>query len=341
MDRVRRNPLSRFIDTVLRGVAQIFLQNNPLTGLIFLIGIFISSYDAGLYALLATIVATGTAMLLGVPRAQVDKGIYGFNGTLTGLALELYGKHNAILPIYVILAAIFVTVVMAFIQETLKPYHVPSLTSAFVLTSWIFVAALYNFGRLASAAPLKAPHLASQVPLPAAIVTPHDVLVAFFNGVAQVMLQQNVWTGVAFLIALAVNSRISCMAAAAGSMIGMGVGWALGGDVTGIKQGLFGFNSVLTAVALGGIYYLLGGEALLVTILGAIVATVAYGSLATILAPVGLPLLTAPFVLVTWICLLGKKSLTRLQSIDPEEVSRAEEHVKMALQGTRREARSP
>jgi urea transporter len=331
MSRLLHNPVSDFIDIVLRGVAEVFLQNNPLTGLIFLIGIFISSYVAGCYALLATIVATGTAMLLGVPRAEVEKGLYGYNGTLTGLALALYMRHDLILPAYVILAAIFVTIVTAFISDALNPYHVPILTSSFVLTSWIFLAALYSFGRLGGAAALRGPHLSANAALSGTVLTPNDALQGFFNGIGQVMLQQNVWTGVAFLVGLFVNSRISCAAAAAGSLIGIGVAWALGGEERAIREGLYGFNSVLTAVDLGGIYYLLSGRTALFTIVAAIVAAVAYGTLATILAPIGLPVLTAAFVIITWICLVSQQSLTRLQPIHPADITRAEDHLKAAL----------
>ncbi|HET8631207.1 MAG TPA: urea transporter [Thermomicrobiales bacterium] len=330
-DRLLRNPLVHFGDVVLRGVAEVFLQNNPLTGLIFLVGIFISSYIAGLYALLATVVATGTAMLLGVPREQVDKGMYGFNGTLTGLALAYYMAHDAVLPFYIILAAIFVTIATAFIQDALSPVNVPILTSSFVLTTWIFLAALYNFGRLVGGPALGAAHLPANAGLTAAVLTPTDAWMGFLNGVAQVMFQLNIWTGVAILIGLLVNSRISCAAAIVGSLVGLGVAKALGGSASAVREGLYGFNPVLTAVDLGGIYYLLSGRTVLFTFVATIVTAVTYGTLATILAPVGLPVLTAAFVIVTWICLISKKSLTRLQPIPPDAITTAEEHLAAAF----------
>jgi urea transporter len=332
MNRVLDNPVSRFVDVVLRGVAEVFLQNNPLTGLIFLIGIFISSAVAGLYALLATIVATGTAMLFGAPREQVEKGMFGFNGTLTGLALALYMQHDLILPVYVILASIFVTVVTAFVQDALSPVDTPILTSPFVLTSWLFIDALYNFHRLAGAPVLGHAHLPTVAVNATTALTLPDAVVGFFAGVGQVMLQQNVWTGVAFLIGLLVNSRISCASAIAGSLIGLLVAWVLGGSESTIRGGLYGFNSVLTAVDLGGIYYLLSGRTVVFTILAAIVTAVAYGTLSTILAPVGLPVLTSAFVLITWVCLIGKRSLTMLRPIHPDKITSPEEHLRAASQ---------
>src|SRR5690349_11909597 len=88
--------LQSFADSVLRGVGQVMLQNNPITGLLFLLGIFIGDWVAGLYALLGTVAATETASLFGAPHDDINQGLYGFNGTLTGLGLAFYLQHNAI-----------------------------------------------------------------------------------------------------------------------------------------------------------------------------------------------------------------------------------------------------
>lgn len=41
------NVFIEFIDTALRGCAQVMFQNNPLTGLFFFIAIFIGAYGEG------------------------------------------------------------------------------------------------------------------------------------------------------------------------------------------------------------------------------------------------------------------------------------------------------
>lgn len=59
------------IDILLRGVGQVMFQNNPITGLLFLVGIFINSYECGLTALLGVVVATFAAYLLGADRTLI------------------------------------------------------------------------------------------------------------------------------------------------------------------------------------------------------------------------------------------------------------------------------
>lgn len=323
-------PGGRFVDSVLRGIGQVFLQNNPLTGLLFLIGIFLSGWTVGLYALLGTIVATATALVLGVKRESVWKGLYGYNGTLTALALALYLQHNLIMPVYVIAASIFSAIVTAAIHDVFKAGHFPMLTAPFVVTAWLFVAAILSFGRLAAAHPLAPPHLTAAAPMTTTVLTPSDIVLGFFNGPAQVMFQQNIWTGVAILIGLLVSSRITCVAAVVGSLIGIGVAWALGAPVSMISGGFYGFNPVLTAVAVGGLYYLLTARSALFTLFAAIVTAIVYGFLHAILAPLGMPVLTAAFVLTTWLCVLGKTSLAGLHPVNPEDAKTPEKNLKAA-----------
>ena len=76
-----------FLDSVLRGVGQVMLQNNSYAGLLFLIGIFYNSALFGFAVLVGTVASTVTAMLLGVKRSNVREGLFGFNGALVAVAL--------------------------------------------------------------------------------------------------------------------------------------------------------------------------------------------------------------------------------------------------------------
>src|SRR5262249_34744598 len=78
------------IDALLRGVAQVMLQNNPMTGLLFVVGIFLNSYEYGLTALLGLVVATLAAYLLGADQTLIRDGLFGFNGVLTGITLSVF-----------------------------------------------------------------------------------------------------------------------------------------------------------------------------------------------------------------------------------------------------------
>jgi urea transporter len=75
---------------------------------------------------------------------------------------------------------------------------------------------------------------------------------ALFRRVAEVFLQDNLWTGVVFAIAILVNSRYCFGFALVGSALGVLTALVLGGDGVTIYRGLYGFNAVLSGIALGG-----------------------------------------------------------------------------------------
>jgi urea transporter len=81
-----------FVRQVLRGLGQIMLQENALTGLLFLLGIFYGSVFMGLGALVATACGTMTAYLFHFDKAETEKGLYGFSAALVGVALTLFLK---------------------------------------------------------------------------------------------------------------------------------------------------------------------------------------------------------------------------------------------------------
>lgn len=334
MRHVLSHPVGYFVDHILRGVGQVMLQDNPVTGLLFLVGIFISDWVAGLYAILGTLVSTGTALLFGAPNHEVSRGLYGFNGTLIGLSLAYYLQRGMILPVYVIVASMFVTIVTAAIKHVFGT-NGHALTGPYVLTSWIFLGALYTFTRLSSAPTLGVPHVTID-PISVTAFGPVDALVSILNGPAQVMFQANVWTGAIFLVALAVNSRISCLAAVLGSAIGVGIAWSLGAAPNAIREGLYGFNAVLTAIALGGLFFLLHRTTLFLSILAVCVSTILYGGLVVIMKPLGLPATTAPFVATTWLCLLASASLPRLEALSHVEGETPEKNLSAAKRAAKK-----
>ena len=82
------------------------------------------------------------------------------------------------------------------------------------------------------------------------------------------------------------------------------------GASTGVvASGLCGFSAVLTAVALGGVFYHPSRRLVPSVLLGVVFTVVIQAALGTALAPVGIPALTAPFVFATWLFLLPRRDL--------------------------------
>ena len=79
---------------------------------------------------------------------------------------------------------------------------------------------------------------------------------------------------------------------------------ALGAESQLITAGLLGFNPVLTAIALGAVFYRPNLRVVLYTLLATVLSVIVQGAMIAAMTPFGIPTLTAAFVLVTWLFLL-------------------------------------
>lgn len=92
---------------------------------------------------------------------------------------------------------------------------------------------------------------------------------------------------------------------AIGSAVGCATALLVGGDVTSIYQGLWGFNPALTCCAIGGgIFGARGLSQLWWAVFGAVVTVFLQHALAGLLAPGGVVTFTAPFCIAS-LFLLG------------------------------------
>ena len=279
-----QNPVVHFIDVCLRGAGQVMFQNNPLTGLFFLVGIFWGAYSAhmisvGIGAVLGTIMGTLTAYALRAPRENINMGLHGYNGILVGCALPTFFAATPLLWGYIVAGSIFSTVLMMAVSRMLRTWKVSAMTGPFVITTWFLMLAAYNFGNIQI---ISLPHPAISVQ-PAAsdlfALNMEQFWRAAFAGVSQVFLINNVITGILFLIGLAVSSIWAAVFAFVGSIIAICTALILGGGSTAIIAGLFQFSAVLTAIGLGTTFYNPNWRVVCYTFLGTVFTVVAQGAL--------------------------------------------------------------
>lgn len=302
-----------FLDSVLRGIGQVMLQNNSYAGLLFLIGIFYNSVLFGFAVLVGAAASTATAVLLGVARSPVRAGLFGFNGALVAIALLYFLEPDLLAWGYVVLAAAGTTVIMAALLNLLGIWKIPALTAPFVLTTLFFVLACARFGRLHSTDVLPTAGLPKAATVEG-IVTASTVIEGLFNGVAQVFFQGNAITGVFFAAGLLISSRVAGVAALLGSFVGLLVAWGMGAAEPAIRAGAFGFNSALTAIALGSGFFVLNAASAAYGTLAVVATAIVFAAMSAALEPLGMPALTSPFVLVVWLFLLASPLFPRIRT---------------------------
>ena len=304
------HPVPAFGDAVLRGIGQVMLQNNSYSGLLFLAALFYNSVLMGLAVVVGTAVSTATALLLGLDREQLRAGWFGFNGALVAIALLYFFESDARLWLSVLCASAATTVLMAALLRMLATWRLPALSAPFVFTMLCCVLASARWGALQATPQLPAP---GQGVSTQGVVSLGTVAEGVFNGVAQVFFQGNVVAGVVFTLGLLVSSRVAAVSAVLGSLAGLLVGWGMGASEPDLRAGVYGFNAALTAIVLCDLVLVPNAAAAAYALLAALATAAVYAAVAAAFQPWGLPALTLPFVLVTWVFVLGSPLFARLR----------------------------
>jgi urea transporter len=320
-------------DWTLRGISQVVFQNNLLTGLVILGGIFYNSGTYGVSAILGTVTATVTALLLVANRDLIKAGLYGLNGALLGIGLNAYMSPNFTagrypdwrLYVYVVLGAAFTTVIFAALFATFGPAKVPALTAPFVLAAWLFIFAVLRFSHF-HPGPLLAANLPKPLTGPTGAYTWTTWYKGVGKGIGEIFFQDSWITGYAILFGIFLNTRIGAFMALLASVLAVATGIVLGAPESTIQLGLYGFNAVLTAIALGGFFFVLNLRGFLYAVFGIMVTIWVWAAVNVGLSPMGMPTFTSPFVIVTLLMIFAKGAFAGLVPVAPADATTPEEN---------------
>ena len=292
--------------TLLRGVGQVMFQDNVWAGLFFLMGIFWGAYDEHIGivawgALVGIMVSTITGYILGLPDQKGAQGLWGFNGILVGCAFPTFLGNTVWMWLGLIICSAMSTWMRTGLDNVMSKWKVSSLTFPFVLSTYFFLLAARLFNGM--------PPIGMGSPeLPGGLhETLHldfvEVVEIWLKGISQVFLINSWVTGIFFLVGLALANRRAAVWAMIGSALSLAIALIWHGPGKDISQGLYGFSAVLTAIALGATFCNNSWRATIWTVLGIIVTVFVQAGMNAFFAPMGLPTLTGPFCVTTWIFL--------------------------------------
>lgn len=134
--------LSTLSEGLFKGVAEVFFQDNLVSGVLFTLGLLVASRRAALAALFGSSCGLLVAWAMGAAEPAIRAGAYGFNGVLVAIALVSVldcGRRRGVTCM--VLAVIAAPVVYAGLSAALQPFGIPTLTLPFVLVTWTFVLA--------------------------------------------------------------------------------------------------------------------------------------------------------------------------------------------------------
>src|SRR3989304_5163107 len=115
--------IKHFAEIVFRGISQIFLLNNVITGILFLAGAFYNSWLIGIGVIIGVLTGTVTALILKYKRDDINQGLYGYNGALVGLATVYFFGFSMPSVIALFFGAILSSIIMHFMIKRELPQY--------------------------------------------------------------------------------------------------------------------------------------------------------------------------------------------------------------------------
>lgn len=275
---------------VLRGLGQVMFQRHAGTGLLFLIGMALASLALAAAAAVGAVIGPLVAVVLRLPRDDIEDGIYGYNSALVAAAAVFFLGSTPV-TWGLAMAGAVVAVPLAWLLKRWLPQ--PAFTAAFVLVAWglLLLAGLLGQPRVPTAPP------------PALPPGLEGFFVEVFAGVAEVMFSARGISGLCFLIGIGLSSWRQAVIAMLGAVLGTLAAVYHGDPAGAVASGLYGFNAALAAMAV-----CLTRPSLVAASLAALVSVPLVEFFP---ASLGVPSLTAPFIIAAWI-VLGLLAVDRM-----------------------------
>lgn len=313
--------------------AAVLFAPRPAAGVLFFVATFIVPAH-GLAGLLGLFAAEGWARLVTPSAASADALLHRFNGLLVGLALgHLYALTWPLVGIITASGLVVVLLGSVLTRALAGPtVALPPLSLPFVAATWLLLLAASRLSAIElTLEPVYAGHLGQGL-LP-------EPIELYLRALGAIFFQLNVPAGALVFVGLLLASRWATLTSILGFAVGSAVYLGLGGRTDDLTTAYVGFNFIVVAIALGGAFVVPSTAALLLAAgASALTAIVAAAHLA-FLAPLDLPVLAFPFILVTLVVLhtLGVRptSSTALRRV-AGPIGTPEDNVTRAAFGARR-----
>ena len=303
------NQVQDLIDSSARGIGQVIFLNSPLSGGILLTGWAISNPILAGLGCLGVITATATSRhVYAVDSSSWKDGLFGYNGALVGCAAGaslLVGPTSSITT--GVAATVFGASVTPLVQSKLSQHVItksPQWTYAFNFVTLSMLGAANSLTALSDSSNGGSngevdTATIDTITAAAAVTTTTpwmDVLVATpLVGISQIFLVESAVSGSLITAGIATYSPGLAVHAIMGSAIGSAIGVGLWDvPLTDITNGLWGYNSALSSMAVG-VFWTHSASTVALSATSAGLTAVLFGAVSSSQLMGDLPCFTLPF----------------------------------------------
>jgi len=316
--QARRWSVPAPVVSILRAYAQVLFSRSPWIGAALLAASFVVP-TVGMVGLVGVMLTTALGRVLQFDREALKDGLLGYNGLLVYLGIGALFEHTPVFWVLAIATSLLVVLSHVALHGFMSRYlNLPVLSLPFVVVLWLMTLASPH---------MRGMRFTNHVPALDLGAFPGPALLDdFLRAMGAIFFQPHWLAGLLVFGSMLAWSRVATIHA----ILGFAVAVAADRFLLSFPPDLFhvyvGFNIVLTAVALGGIFYVPSLASLALSVVGSVAAALVSVAWISALQPLGLPVLAAPLNMTVLLALyalglrqLGAKPLATAHGGSPEE----------------------
>jgi urea transporter len=294
----RPSPIRLAAEALLRPFAQIVFSRDLRTGFLILLAIAVFPW-LGLATVGAVVLAQALSWLLGFGTHAIRQGGHATSAVLTTLALGVFAPGGGEPWALLLLGAVLAVLLSASFQAVFSAVALPAHSLPFIAAAWT----MHLASRVLPAS--QAPSVLAQ---PWAFLPPGLLETTWLDVPASLLFLHGALSGMLVVAAIALYSRIALLLAFVGGAAAFAMRAWLRAEGPWSEVDLYAsFNAVLTAMAVGGVWFVpQPSSVLLAGGMAALTAVIAY-ALFPVAGLVGLPILSLPFIVATHLTLTATR----------------------------------
>ncbi len=281
-----------FFSSLFNSYADIFFIRHTFSGCIILL-LTLVNYNAGVSGLLSVFSAYIAAMLLGYEARFLSSGFYTYNALLVGLAVGFLFELSPLSLIIIGMAGVFTLILTIVIAEVFyKFFGLQVLSVPFIVISSLVYLSNSNFTNLYVTALYAPTHYLDLNIFP-------FWLSGYFKSLGAIIFLPNEVAGLILSGLILWYSRILFLLSLSGFIIGIVLYGLFTGSIVSAAADISGFNYILIAMALGGIFNIPSLKSYAIAFFSVGIATIIASAGEVFWSQYNLPIFTLPFTLIT------------------------------------------
>jgi len=322
------------LPATLNSYSVIFFFNNKLLAWVILLVSFFNFY-AGLSGLIAVVVSVLIANRMGFDKTQLKKGLYSFNGLLTGIGMGTFFDPGWVFLSLLLLSTLLALMLSVTFGGWLGKYGLPFLSLPFVFTFWFVVLPSSQFENLGLTqrniywmnemyavggnSMLNFFQTINSLPV-------NKMVDIYLRSMSSIFFQDNLIAGLLITISLLICSRIAFSLSIVGFVSAYFFAKFSGSAAASITYYNIGANYIMVAIAIGGFFVIPSRHSYFWAILLVPLTSLVLLFLNKLFGYIQLPVFSLPFsmVVILFVYFLmmrsspSKLKLTPFQYYSPE-----------------------